>query len=127
MAANGNRFARGIVRPANLSFAAAIRAVNPVVQAPRQSIHAQLLVAEAEAGEQNTPLIRAAIAVRIAEIPDVRRGRDQHAAAPRQHAIGKRQMVREHRRHFVAAIAIAIFEKPDAAGRFRVGIINHPR
>ena len=90
-----------------------------------QSIHAQLLIAETETGKQNALLIRAAITVGVAQILDVRRGSDQHPAFPRQHAVGKRQFVCEHRRSFVAAIAGTVFEEPDSARRSRVGIIEH--
>src|SRR6185503_8295504 len=85
--ANRNGFAAGTVhagavRPANFSFAAAVGAVNPIVQAPRQPIDSQLLIAFAETGQQHAPFIRDAIAVGVFEKPNIRRGGDEHATAP---------------------------------------------
>ena len=63
------------------------------------------------------PSLRRGRRRRDREEPDVGRGRDQHAAKARQHAVGKRQPVGEDGRMLVAAVAVAILEPPDPARR----------
>src|SRR5438876_12263235 len=91
--ANRNWFRRGtfffrvcVVGPPNFSVAAAVRAVNPVVESPKQSIHAQLLIALGETREEHAPLVRATVAVGVLEKQNVRRGGDEQAAVPGHHA-----------------------------------------
>ena len=48
-------------------LAAAVGAVDPVVQAPRQAVHAELLVPLAEAGQNHAALVGPAVAVAVLE------------------------------------------------------------
>jgi len=52
-------------RPLHTAVAASVGAVNPAVDAPRQSIGAQLLVPGAETGEEHAALVRFPVAVRV--------------------------------------------------------------
>src|SRR5207244_2808650 len=109
--ANRNCFRRGtfffrvcVIGPPNFSIAATVRAVNPVVEAPKQSIDAQLLVALGETREQHASFVRATVAVGVLEKQNVRRGGDEDAAIPRHHAAGKRAFVIEDSRALVASV-----------------------
>ena len=67
----------------------------------------------------------AAIAVLVAEEPDVGRGRHEHATETGQHAVGKGQPVGEDRGTLVDAVAVAVFEPADPSGGRGDGIVDH--
>src|SRR5262245_36620456 len=74
---------RGSVCPANVAFAPAVGAINPIVQTPVQSVHAQLLVSLGESGQHDAPLVRYSVTVGVSEKPDVRSRGDKHSFFPR--------------------------------------------
>ncbi len=67
-------------RQTHLAVAPAVGDVDPVVQAPGEAIDAELRIPLAEAGQHDAVLVGSAIAVAIAQEPDVRRRGDEHAA-----------------------------------------------
>ena len=76
--------------------AVAVGGVNPVVQSERKAVHAMLLVALVETGEEYFAYVGAAIAGHVLGVDNVRRGTDEDALAPREHAVGKIQPFEEH-------------------------------
>jgi hypothetical protein len=60
--------------------------VDVIVETPHQIVHHGLHVELAEAGEDFATDIGLAVAVSVLEIPDVRRGGDEHAAFPARDA-----------------------------------------
>ena len=88
-AADRDGLARRVVRCADFAVAAAVGRVDQVIQAPKEPVDSKLRVPFAEAGQHDVLLVGAPIAVTIAEEPDVRRSRHQHAAEARHHAVGK--------------------------------------
>ena len=103
----------------NLAVATAISGVDLVIETRIKSVHAKLRVSLAETGQYHLPLVGSAIAVGIAQEPDVRCSGHEHAPETRHHAVGKRQPVGKHRRVFVTSVAVAIFQPPDSSGRRR--------
>src|SRR5213082_2494891 len=112
--ANRHFFVGQVVGPAHVPIAAAVRAVYPVVESPKQSVHAQLLVALGETREDDATFVRATVAVGVLEKQNVWRRGDEQATVPWHHAVGERDFVGEDGRMPVAAVAIAVLEHPDA-------------
>ena len=112
--------AGGSVGRSDLAVAPAVGGVDHVVQAQRKSVDPKLRVPLAEAGQHDALLLGAAIAVAIAQEPDVGRGRHQHAAEAGQHAVRERQPVGEDGRMLITAVAVAVLQPPDPSrGRSR--------
>ena len=109
----------------HFAVAAAIRAIDPVVDAPGQPVHPQLLISLAEAREQHVSLVGLAIAVVVLEKPDVRRRRDQRTAPPGQDTCGKRKLIGKHSHAFVPAIAVAVLQEPDTSSGWSGRIVSH--
>ena len=70
-------------------------------------------------------LLGSPIAITIAEKPDVGRGRDEHAAEARQHAVGKRKPIGEDGRMLITTVAVAVFQSPDPSRGRCDRIIDH--
>ena len=94
--------------------------VHPAIGAKRGAGHAELFAAAfgAEPGEHHAPHIRFAIAVGVLQIPNIRRARDEHAAFPRQDAIGKRETLGKSGALFELPVAIGILQQRNPA-KFR--------
>src|SRR6185503_15156395 len=73
----------------DLPAAVAIRAVNPAIESPLETVHAVLLISGLEAGEQHGALIAFVVAVGGAEEKDVGSGGDDDPVAPWVQAGGK--------------------------------------
>src|SRR3954468_18864953 len=89
---------------------AADGAVNPIVEAPAQSINAKLLIAFEKSAEENLTNIGATVAIGIAEKNNFRRGRHNHAIAPCDKPGRKSQIVGKETALVVNAVAIRIFQ-----------------
>ena len=86
-AADRDGLARRVVRRPDFAVAPSIGGIDPVIQPPFQSVDPKLGIALAEPGQHDAPLVSAAIAVLIAQEPDIGRGRHEHAAEAGHHAI----------------------------------------
>src|SRR5581483_1538973 len=75
----------------------AVGAVEPAVESPGEAVGAVLLVALAEAGEQDDLVVGLAVAVGVLGVEDVRSTDDDHALAPGMHAGGIAEVVEEDR------------------------------
>ena len=64
--------------------------------------------------------VGAAVAVRVLEVEEVGRGRDEDALLPAHHARRQRQAVGEDPARLEAAVAVRVLEQLDAPGRPRV-------
>ena len=110
---------------ANLAVAAAVSGVDPIVQAPRESVDPELGVSLAEAGQDHATLLGASVAVAISQEPDVGRRSDKHAAKAGQYAVRERQAVGEDGRVLVSAVAVAVLQHPDPARGCRGRVVEH--
>jgi hypothetical protein len=90
--------------------------VHPVVETVHGPIDRVLRVREGEAGERHLADVGAPVAVRVLEVPDVGRGRDQDAALPSHHAGGQHEVAGENRRRLVPAVVVAVLQQLHAAG-----------
>ena len=103
-------------RPAN-----AIGKINPVVEGERRTVDEMLgrSLLPIESGQHDPPNVRAAIAIGIFQVQDVRGAGDEHPAAPGQNAAGKVDAGGILVAAVEITIAIRILEQRDAAeGRF---------
>ncbi len=124
-AADGDFAAGRFGRNAHFTVAPAVGDVDLVVQAPSESVDPKLRIPLAEAGEHDAAFVGAAVAVAIAQEPDVRRRGHKHAAVAGQYAVGKRQPVGEDGRVLVAAVAVAVLKTADSSGGCRGRIVEH--
>ena len=94
--------------------------VHPAIGPERGAGDTELFAAAlgAEPGQDNLPHIRAPIAVGVLQIPNIRRARDEHAAFPRQDAIGKRETLGKSGALFELPVAIGILQQRNPA-KFR--------
>src|ERR1051326_178542 len=95
----------------HFTAAVAISAVEPVIQTVIEAIHAMLLVAFSETGEQHFFYIGFAVAISVFRIKDFRRGADDDPFAPGNYSVWKVQAIEEDRGFIVDAVIIRIFEK----------------
>ena len=82
-----------------VAVATAVGRIDHVIEAEAKPVDPELRVSLAKTGQDDRLLIGPAVAVAITEKPDVRRGRDEHAAEARQHAVRKRQARRQTPSH----------------------------
>src|SRR5437868_2604038 len=67
----------GVIGPAHLTLAAAIGSVEPIVQAPEQTVDTKLLIALCKTAQDFFTNIGNPISIRIGQEPDVWRSRHQ--------------------------------------------------
>jgi hypothetical protein len=96
---------------ANLPAVAAAGAVDVVVEAPHQIVHHGLHIEFSEAGEDFAAEVGLAVAVSVLEIPDVRRGGDEHAPFPARNARGPREALGKHGGPVEHAVAVCVFQQ----------------
>ena len=113
---DGKIFTRGT----DDASAVAVGRVDPVVQPVLKSVHAMLLVALDESGEEYFGFVSPEIAVGVAGEQDVRCSTDEDAVAPRYHTARVRQGVEENGRVVVASVIISIFKNAYTATRFSI-------
>ena len=109
------------------------RAVDAIVEAPVQRVDERLHVeprrAAAETGEDYLALVRLAVAIRILQPEDVGRRADEDAAAVADDRGGPRQVVGKDGGLVELAVAVRVFEQPDAPRVRRLvaplGVVNH--
>jgi hypothetical protein len=89
--------------------------VDPIVEAPAQTVGAELLVALGEAGVEDFFLVGFAVAVGVAEEKNVGGGGDDDAIAPGDEAVGEIQAFGKEGAVVVGAVGVSIFEDADAA------------
>src|SRR5262249_35969619 len=82
----GRRGARESLHALDDAAGVAVGAVDPVVEAPRQTVDAMLLIAFDEAGEEDDLLVGFAVAVGVFGVENVRGAGNEHALAPRKDA-----------------------------------------
>ena len=116
-AADGDGLLRRRVRGADRAVAAAVGRVDPVVQSPEKAVDPELGVPRAEPGQHHPAVLGVAVAVIVAEEPDVGRGGHQDAAAAGEHAVGEGERVGEDGGPLVHAVAVAVLEPADPARR----------
>ena len=109
---------RGGVGPAaegDLSRAAVVGGIDPVVHPKAEVGDAGLGVDQGEAGEENFAMVGKAVSGGVFQVEDVRGGRDQQAALPGKHAGDLLQAVGENSGSVQAAVAVAVLQQTDAA------------
>src|SRR5688572_2429463 len=77
-----------VVARADLAAIAAGRRINAMIEREQQAVHKLLLSVHAKTGEDLFANIRAPVAVRVFQIPDVRSRGHIHAALPRLNPAG---------------------------------------
>src|SRR5262245_52397968 len=92
-AAEADRLGPGPTAANDLSAAQAVGHVDPVVDAEVGMTDAQLRILGGEPLIEHFALVRLAVAVGVLEEKDVRGSRHQHAALPRQQAVGEQQVI----------------------------------
>src|SRR5262249_1238407 len=122
---DGDGLFRRIARFANCPAAAAVGPVNPVVQAPSQPVDAELLVAGVETGQNYLFFVRLPVAIGVFEVPDVLAVGHEDPAVPRQHAVGKRQLVGEDGCVAIAAVLARIVQALYQTTRSGIRIVPH--
>jgi hypothetical protein len=94
-------------------------AVNAVVQPPCQAVHEHLAVEPialiAEPGEHDLPDISHAVAIPIFQVDEIRLEADGDTAVVGDHRRGIAQAIREDAAFVEAAVAVGVFQQPDAA------------
>ena len=119
VAGHFHRRALRVIRRGDRAAAQPRREVNPAVRAEGRAVHAELRAAAGgEAGEQHTPLIGDAVAVRVFQKKHVRRAGHDEPALPRHHPIGESESVGKNRALVHAPVAVRVFEHGDDARRF---------
>ncbi len=99
--------------------------MDPVIEPEGEAVHSGLVVVRLEAGEELADHVGPTVAVGVLGVEDVRRGADQRALAPRQHAGGKRQAVEKERGTVERAVGPRAGEKLYAAAGLPVAIRTH--
>src|SRR5262249_11866390 len=87
---------------------------------PRERVDAMLLVALPKAREQH--LLSARLAAVVLDEKDLRGAGHEDAAAPRQHAGRKAEVVEERGRLVVLAVALRAFEEFNLAAEFALAV-----
>ncbi len=96
---------------------AGVREVHPVVEAVDRVVHRVLRVGLREAGDHHFAMFGAPVAVAVGEEQQVGRARDEDAVLPAHHAARQDEPVGEDGAPVDAAVAVGVFEQPDASGR----------
>ena len=109
----GDGRALGVQRAGHVGIGEAAGDVHPAIGPERGAGHAELFAAAlgAKPGEHHAPHIRVPIAGGVLEIPNIRRARQEDAALPRHHAIGKRKPLGKRRALLKPPVAIGILEQ----------------
>src|SRR5882724_9470947 len=108
--AQRDRPAAGCARTLDFPVASAVGAINPIINAPKQSVHAQLLVALTKASQQNPPFVGTSIAIIVFQEQDIGRSRDQHTAVPGQNSIWKGQLLSKDCHVLITPVTISILQ-----------------
>ena len=117
----------GRIQPAHLATAAAAGSMNAVVERPVERVHHRLdvqlvrrvwRVVAGKAAEDHFAHVGDAIAVRILEIENVRRGTDEHAAVPADDRSRPRHVLREDGALVETPVAIAVLQQSHAPELF---------
>src|SRR5262245_43530799 len=87
----------GLEQTSDLSATVAIRAIDPAVESPIESVDAVLLVAFCKSCEQHLAHICSAVAIGVLRVENVRRGADERPFAPGHHAARVRDIFKERR------------------------------
>src|SRR5262249_15892850 len=95
----------------------AIGSIEPAVEPQFEAIDPMLRVALSEAREKHVAMIRAAVAIAILGVEDIRGARDQHTITPGDDPRGQTEAIDERRRLVVPAVSLGILEEPDPAPR----------
>ena len=88
--------------------------MNVIIERPHQIVHHGLHIQFAKTGENFDAHISFAIAIRVLQIPDVRRSGDEYAALPAGCAGRPRQPFGKHGALIKHPIAIRVFEQANA-------------
>ena len=110
------------VGPERAGAIAAVDTVNPVVQAVAERVHVVLRVAFGEAAEQDITPVGPPVAVRILEVENVRRRRDQQSTTPGQDRVRHAEVVREQTPDVPAAVPVPVRQGDDAGRPLHVRI-----
>src|SRR6185369_6626562 len=94
------------VRPAHVPIATSIRAVNPVVEPPVQTVDPELLVSFGKSGKHLLACVCDPIPVGVGQKPNIRRGGDEHAVLPRDDPVRKREIGRKDNGALISPIAV---------------------
>ena len=86
-----------------------------MVHAPHDVVEHLLLVGDAEPGVDLLPDVGAAVAVRVLEVEEVRRRRDEEPPFPDRHAGGPDQLVGEDLSRFVVAVSVPVLQHANPA------------
>ncbi|MCG3162052.1 MAG: hypothetical protein JMDDDDMK_03280 [Acidobacteria bacterium] len=129
-AANLYRRTLRMILRRDLAGVGVVRRVNPVVQAVAQIGDSIFGIDLRKAGVENLARIRLTVAVRVFHPQNIGRACDQQAAFPRHDPADLQNLIGEDDRAFVFAVAVVVFEQPDArtrrfARRRIVGVIEH--
>ena len=110
---------------ANFSAEQSVRAVNPIVEAERQTVYSRLVIVRREAGEKFLHHVGPPVAIRVFGVKNVRRGANENAFAPRKDAGWKWKIIEEQRGVVVAAITVPVFEKLHGPSRLPLSVDAH--
>ena len=99
----------------DLSRAAVVGGIDPVVHPKAEVGDAGLGVDQGEAGEEDFAPVGKAVSGGVFQVEDVRGCRDQQAALPGEHAGDLLQAVGENSGPVQAAVAVAVLQQTDAA------------
>jgi hypothetical protein len=108
----------GLERPHRPLAAVAVGQVDPVVQAERRRVHAELRVALGEPGVEHLVDLGPAVAVGVLQVEHVRGGGDDQAVPPRQHAGREVQVLGEQDRPVVLPVAVRVLQEPHRPAAF---------
>ena len=125
-----DRAGPGPIRRPDDSRMSVVGDVDPVVQGIAEVADPPLGLTHFEAGKQDTPFIRAEVAVRVLEIEEVRRRRGDDPSVPQGQALELENPVREDHRVVHPSVAVPVLQDPDPAlGRLArrrvVGVVQH--
>src|SRR5262245_38409726 len=110
-----------MLRRADTSAVAAIRAVNAIIQPPAQTVDVTVGHAFGEAAKQDLAHIRFSVTVSVFEENDFRRRGHEYAAAPRSDRSWKAQPLREDRAAVNLPVTVAIFQETNRAAGLMLG------
>src|SRR6056297_2868318 len=116
------RNGRDLVVGTVAAMMAAAGAMDPVVQAPAQTIDTQLLIAFQKSFVQSLLVVGFAVAIGVLQVNDLWRGGHQNTIAPNQDARGKRQAIGKQHRCLIKPIAILVGQFANTATGFSLAI-----
>ena len=128
----GQRHGFAQMRPGDFTAAPAASEINPAVRAPLRGVDAALEFARWKAGEEDIARLGFPVAIAVGEEHDVRRARDNEAAAGGHETVNRRQVGCPHIGRVHATVAVQVAqqfhhaERAGFGGEFEFLIGLHP-